>query len=152
MDEAQKKIAMSWINNNYIDNELLQNIISENSNTTQQTVAKYTKEYNSKYSKNLTSPMTKNTLNYIYYLYKEYPNTFYGFGMNIANDIVYIYKPQINLHKLKEKIKKDNFSLLKEKRKLNIENQILRKEVKAFSRPDATFATNNNSSQKDDAN
>lgn len=148
MDETQKKIAMSWINNNYLDNELLQNIISENSNTTQQTVAKYTKEYNSKYSKNLTSPMTKNILNYIFYLYKEYPNTFYRFNMNIANDIVYSDKTRINLPEIIEKIKNDNISLLEEKRKLYTENRILREKYENL----LDEKINNNSFRMDGAN
>ena len=126
LSKEQVEQAICWIEDNAIDHALLQKIVSENSNTIQQTLTKYTTEYNMN-DKKLTSPMTENVLLYIHQLYKEYPTTFHRYNMNIEKDIVYSDKTQINLLEIIEKIKNENISLLAEKKKMVAKYELLSK-------------------------
>jgi len=127
LSKEQVNQVIDWIEENSVDNDLLQKIVSENSNTIQQTLMKYTKEYNNMNEKKLKSPMTENVLLYIYQLYKVYPTTFYRYNINIERDIVYSDKTQINLPEIIEKIKNENVSLLVEKKKLLVDYAMLSK-------------------------
>lgn len=127
LSKEQVNQVIDWIEENSVDNDLLQKIVSENSNTIQQTLMKYTKEYNNMNEKKLKSPITENVLLYIYQLYKVYPTTFYRYNINIERDIVYSDKTQINLPEIIEKIKNENVSLLVEKKKLLVDYAMLSK-------------------------
>ena len=127
LSKQQVNQVIDWIEENSVDNDLLQKIVSENSNTIQQTIMKYTKEYNNMNEKKLKSTMTENILLYIHQLYKIYPTTFYRYNINIERDIVYSDKTQINLPEIIEKIKNENVSLLVEKKKLLVDYAILSK-------------------------
>ena len=125
LSNDQVEQAISWIEDNAIDDLLLQKITSENSNTIEQVLIKYTTEYNSMTDKKLKSPMTKNVLLYIHQLYNENPTTFHN--MNIEKNIVCGDKTQINLPEIIEKNKNENILLLLEKKKMISEYESLSK-------------------------
>ena len=127
LSKIQVEQAIYWIEENTMDHDLLQGIVSENSNTVQQTLMKYNINYDKLHKKKLTTPMTKNVLLYMVQLYKQSPTTFHKYNMNIENDIVYSDKMQINLPEIIEKIKNENISLIMEKKKLLEENALLMK-------------------------
>tara|TARA_Y100000389_G_C17452880_1_gene516039 strand:+ start:115 stop:564 length:450 start_codon:yes stop_codon:yes gene_type:complete len=127
LSKEQVNQAIRWVEENSVDNDILQKIISENSNTIQQTLTKYTTEYNNMNGKKLKSPMTENVLLYIHQLYKDNPTTFNRYNLNIEKDIVYSDKSRINLPEIIEKIKNENISLLVEKKRMIMEYAILSK-------------------------
>ena len=127
LSKKQINQAICWIEKNDLDQDLLQKIVSENSNTTNQVIQKYTEQYNKLNKKQLLSPMSEIVLLYIYQLYKTSPNTFHSYNMNIEKDIVYSGKTQINLPEIIEKIKNENISLLAEKKRMNAKYELLSK-------------------------
>jgi len=127
LSKEQVNQAIRWVEENSVDYDILQKIVSENSNTIQQTLIKYTTEYNNINKKKLTSLMTENVLLYIHQLYKDNPTTFHRYNMNIEKDIVYSDKTQINLPEIIEKIKNENISLLAEKKRMNTKYELLSK-------------------------
>ena len=65
--KIQVKECIAWLEDNPVDFELLQSIVSENSNTVQQVIKKYSENYK---KKPLTMPMTELIFEYIYQLLK----------------------------------------------------------------------------------
>ena len=127
LTKPQQAIAISWIEDNDLNHDLLQKIVSENSNTINQVTQKYTEQYNNLNKKQLLSPMPEIVLLYIHQLYKTSPNTFHRYSMNIEDDIVYSDKTKINLPELIEKIKNENITLLSERKMLLDKYVILQK-------------------------
>ena len=87
LTKKQVNQSICWIEENALDLKILQRFVSENSNTVQQLISKYTIDYNNIYKKQLTSPMTKNIFMYIYDLCKKHPNTFHNCDINIDINI-----------------------------------------------------------------
>lgn len=127
LTKKQVQEVIYWIDDNAIDEGLLQKFVSENSNTVEQLVSKYTVEYNNIYKKQLTSPMTKNIFMYLYDLYEKNPQTFHNCNINIDKNIVYSKKQKyFNIPQILQKMKNENIQLLKENKKLLQENNYLR--------------------------
>jgi hypothetical protein len=115
LTKKQVEQAICWIDNNAIDFKILQHFVSENSNTVEQLISKYTVEYNNTYKKQLTSPMTKNIFMYLYDLCKKNPQTFYNCNININDDIVYSKKQEyFHIPQIIQNIQNENLQLLQE--------------------------------------
>jgi len=132
LTKKQVQQVICWIEDNAIDIELLQKFVSENSNTVEQLISKYTVGYNNIYKKQLTSPMTKNIFMYMYYLCKKHPNTFHNCNINIDNSIVCSKKQYIHIPQLLQKLEDENCQLLKENKKMCKRNNELLIKVEAL--------------------
>jgi hypothetical protein len=134
LSTIQVNNAIEWIGENPIDNDLLQEIVSENTNTIGQLILKYTTRYNDLYNKKLTSPMTENIFAYIRDVYDKHPNTFSNNNINIDNGIVDDKnKKSVHLPKIIQKIQNENYKLIKKNEKLQKENIELKKLIVTIS-------------------
>ena len=136
LSKEQINQAIRWINQNIVNYDLLQSIVSENTNTIEQVIEKYNKQYANNYSVDyqtnhkLTSPMTKMIFLYIYDVMKKNPNTFYSYNMHITNNIVHTKEVEyIYLPKLIQKINKENAKLNEEKKELFLKNKKLQLQI-----------------------
>jgi len=134
LSTLQVNNAIEWIGENPIDNDLLQEIVSENTNTIGQLILKYTTRYNDLYNKQLTSQMTENIFAYIRDVCDKHPNTFSNYNINIDNGIVNDKnKKFVHLPKLIQKIQNENYKLIKKNEKLQKENIELKKLIVTIS-------------------
>ena len=134
LSTLQVNNAIDWVGDNPIDNELLQEIVSENSNTIGQLISKYTTRYNNLYKKQLTTPMTENIFAYIRDVCDKHPNTFSNYNINIDNGIVNDKNEKfVHLPKLIQKIQNENYKLIKKNEKLQKENIELKKLIVTIS-------------------
>lgn len=136
LSKEQVKQAILWIDKNFVNHDLLQSIVSENTNTIQQVIEKYNNQYENSHAlgcqlnRKLTSPMTKVIFLYIYDVMKKNPNTFYSYNMHITNNIVHTKEAEyIHLPGLIQKINEENAKLKDEKKELFLKNKKLQLQI-----------------------
>lgn len=127
LTKNQIKECIQWIEDNPIDFELLQSIVSENSNTIQHVIKKYSEKYN---KKPLTTPMTELLFEYIYQLFKTHPNSFHRYNINIKDGIVYSDKKgEINISEFVQKMMTENEALKNEMENVRDENNEIKHNI-----------------------
>ena len=126
LTKIQVKECIAWIEDNPVDFPLLQSIVSENSNTIQQVIKKYSEKYK---KKPLTAPMTELFFEYIYQLLKTHSNTFNNFNINIKEGIVYSEKGDINIPEFVQKMVAENEALRNELEKVRDENYNIKHQI-----------------------
>lgn len=125
--KIQIKECIAWLEDNPVDFELLQSIVSENSNTVQQVIKKYSENYK---KKPLTMPMTELIFEYIYQLLKTNTNTFHNYNINIKDGIVYSDKKgEINIPEFVQKMVAENEALRNELEKVRDENNNIKHQI-----------------------
>jgi len=136
LSKEQNKQVLLWIDRNFVNHDLLQSIVSENTNTIEQVIEKYNNQYENSHAldcqlkRKLTSPMTKIIFLYIYDVMKKNPNTFHSYNMHITNNIVHTKEAEyIHLPGLIRKINEENAKLKDEKKELFLENKKLQLQI-----------------------
>lgn len=115
--------VFTWIEDNDVDYELLNSIVSEKAVSIEQTLAAYNLKYNKKYVKKLTQPMTKDILIHIIETIDKYPQTFNNCNIKLCNNILHTpEKKYTHLPELLQKIKNENMKLVADNKKLLVEN------------------------------
>lgn len=119
----QNTKVCTWIEENDVDYDLLNSIISYKALSIEQTVTAYNLKYNKKYDKKLTHPMTANILTHIVNTIEKHPNTFNKCNIKLCGNILHTpEKKYTHLPELIKKIKDENMKLISDNRKLLVEN------------------------------